>query len=63
MDNVWEIKALQAKLNIANARIDKLETCMKNIARAVEHTTVGLPEGRALACKIAMEIEKSYLEK
>jgi hypothetical protein len=61
VDNVWEIKALKTKLNIANTRIDKLESCIKHLARAVEHVTVGTPEGRTFACKVAMEIEKHYL--
>jgi hypothetical protein len=69
MDNVWEIKTLQnknkelqLKLSIANARIDKLESCMKNTARAITQAVIGTPESRAFACRIAAEIERHYLK-
>jgi len=69
MDNVWEIRALQnknkelnLKLSIANARIDKLELCMKNTAQAITQAVIGTPESRAFACNIAAEIGRHYLK-
>lgn len=62
MDNAWEVRVLQNRIDTAEAETEKLKSCVKALAVAIERLTIATPQDRAFACEIAESISRAYAD-